>query len=334
KVYQMGEKRTAFIYAARNLLWKLSRWDTPRLWKWVDDFSPDVIFFASGDYGFLYDIARKIAEHVNKPLVVSCVDDYYLHNRNADSLLGRLQHQLFLKKVHKTMARAARIFTICESLKGAYDALLKKPCSVLYTAASAEMQTADTAGSGQISFLGNLNLGRAEQLAMMGRAMKKHKGWIDVYSRERNPEYLKGLTEENGIRFHGAVSAQEVLKIITSSKAVIHTESFAPEFRDITRYSISTKIADSLMCGPCIIAFGPEGIVSIDYLKENRAAYVISDPADLEPGLLRILSDEALRQEIVSNARTLAEKNHYPRTNPANVRRWLEEVCEAWEKQG
>ena len=72
----------------------------------------------------------------------------------------------------------------------------------------------------------------------------------------------------------------------------------------------------------------------IDYLKENRAAYVISDPADLEPGLLRILSDEALRQEIVSNARTLAEKNHHPRTNPANVRRWLEEVCEAWEKQG
>jgi len=194
-------------------------------------------------------------------------------------------------------------------------------------------ETVNTACSGQISYLGNLGLGRAEQLAAMGRAMKKNSGWIDVYSGDRNPEYLKELTEENGIRFHGAVSAEEVLKIMASSKAVIHTESFEPKFQNITRYSVSTKIADSLMNGPCIIAYGPEGIASIDYLQENRAAYVISDPAGLEAGLREILSDAVLREKIVSNARTLAAKNHHPQTNPAKVRKWLEEICEMWEKR-
>lgn len=332
KIYRMGEKRTAFIYTARNILWKLSRWNTPQLWKWVDDFSPDVVFFASGDYGFMYDIARKVAEHVNKPLAVACVDDYYLYNRNADSLLGRLQHRLFLKTVHKTMARADRIFTICESLKEAYEKLFQKPCFVLHTAASAMAEPIDTVRSGQISYLGNLSLGRAEQLAAMGRAVRQHNGWIDVYSQERNPEFLKGLTEENGIRFHGAVSAEEVLRIMTSSMVVIHTESFEARFQNITRYSVSTKIADSLMNGPCIVAYGPEGIASIDYLKENRAAYVISDPVDLEAGLREILSDAALRDEIVSNARALAAKNHHPQTNPANVCKWLDAVCETWTK--
>ena len=332
KIYRIGRKRTAFIYMARNILWKLSRWNTSRFWRWVEDFSPDVIFFASGDYGFMYDIARKIAEHVNKPLVVSCVDDYYLHNRNGDSLLGRFQHRLFLKTVHKTMVRADRIFTICESLKEAYEELFQKPCFVLHTAASAMAETAGIVCSGQVSYLGNLSLGRAEQLVAMGRAMRKNNGWIDVYSHERNPEYLKELTEENGIRFHGAVSAQEVLKIMASSKAVIHTESFEPGFQNITRHSVSTKIADSLMNGPCIIAYGPEGIASVDYLKQNRAAYVISDPAGLEAGLREILSDAALRNEIVSNARALAAKNHHPQTNPANVCKWLEEVCETWKK--
>jgi len=332
KLYQVGAKRTAFIYTARNILWKFSRWNTHKFWKWVEDFSPDVIFFASGDYGFMYDIAHKIAEYVNKPLVVVCVDDYYLYNRNADSFLGRFQHRLFLKAVHKVMVRAVRIFTICESLKEAYEKLFQIPCDVLHTAALAMAETADTVYSGQISYLGNLGLGRAEQLATMGRAVRRHNGWIDVYSHERNPEYLRNLTEENGVRFHGAVGAEEVLKIMASSKAVIHTESFDPKFQDITRYSVSTKIADSLMNGPCIIAYGPEGIASIDYLKENRAAYVISDSGDLETGLHRILSDDGLREEIVSNARVLAEKNHHPRNNPANVCKWLEEVCEEWEK--
>lgn len=331
--YRIGAKRSTFAYTARNILWKLSRWDTFRFWKWVENFSPDVIFFASGDYGFMYDIARKIADHVNKPLVVACVDDYYLHNRNADSLLGRFQHRLFLKTVHQTMARADRIFTICEPLKALYEKLFRKNCYVLHTAASSMAETTSAACSGQISYLGNLSLGRTNQLAAMGRAMKRNHGWIDVYSGERNPEYLKGLTEENGIRFHGTVSAEEVRKIMASSKVVIHTESFEYRYQDITRYSVSTKIADSLMNGPCMIAYGPEGIASIDYLKENQAAYVISDPAGLEAGLREILSNSALRERIVNNARALAAKNHHPQTNPANVHKWLEEVCEAWEKR-
>lgn len=331
-VYQLGRKRSGLIYLARNILWKLSRWNTSRLWSWVEEFDPDVVFFASGDYGFMYDIARRIAQRIHKPLVVACVDDCYLHNRNESSLLGRIQHRLFLKTVHRTMARAEKIFTICEPQKREYETLFGKPCHVLHTAASAAAEETE-ASSGQISYLGNLSLGRAEQLAAMGQAMKKLGGWIDVYSGERNPEYRKGLTEENGIRFHGAVPAAEVLKIMASSKAVIHTESFDAKFKAITRYSVSTKIADSLMNGPCIIAYGPEGIASVDYLKENRAAYVIPDPEGLEAGLKEILGNEKLRQEIVNNARTLAAKNHDPQTNPARVKAWLEEVCREWENK-
>ena len=42
---------------------------------------------------------------------------------------------------------------------------------------------------------------------------------------------MKVLSEENGIRFHGAVSAEEVRQILQRSAAVIHTESFDPEIR-------------------------------------------------------------------------------------------------------
>lgn len=324
--YQFGRKRTAGIFAARNMLWKLARWNTKALRDWVDDFDPDVIFFAAGDYSFAYDITLEIAEHTGKPLVVLCVDDFYLYNRNADTALGRLTHRQFMKTVYRTMDRASELFVISQSMKEEYEKLFGKPCRVLHT--PAQSRALPVQEPTQISYIGNLGLKRYESLIRMGRALKDLgepgvPGWIDVYSGERNPEILNTLTEENGIRFHGMISPEEVLEVMGRSMAVIHTESFDPGTVPIVRFSVSTKIAESLMYGPCLIAFGPGGIASVDYLKENNAAFVIDDPADLSGGLRRILTDEALRSRTVANARALALKNHNADVNSANVRAWL-----------
>lgn len=338
-LYQYGERRTAAIYALRNLLWKFSRWDSKQLWKWVEDFDPDVVFFASGDYGFMYDIARRIAEHVNKPLAVCCVDDFYLFNRNEASLLGRIEHRMFLKTVHRTMARSSAIFTICGALQKEYEKLFEKNCYVLPTAAVKQVLSEDAHGSG-VAYLGNLELQRHRQLIAIGRALQAIDvpgvpKYLDVYSCERSQEILKMLTPENGIRFHGAVSAEKVLEVMRTSLAVIHTESFDPWIQKIVRYSVSTKIAESLMNGPCLIAYGPEGIASMDYLKENGAAYTITDPEQLGAGLKEILTDARMRREIVKNARELAMKHHSVQSGPVQLKRRLAQICrEQWGYEG
>lgn len=332
-VYQFGRKRTAGIFAARNALWKLARWETKQFWSWVDDFAPDVIFFASGDYSFAYDIALAVADHTGKPLVTLCVDDFYLHNRNENTALGRLTHKLFMKTVRRTMDRTWELFVISESMKREYEKLFGKNCRVLHTPAQNKQLPAGVPD--QISYIGNLGLKRYQQLVRMGQALKKLDEpdcprWIDVYSGERNPEILKTLTEENGIRFHGMISPAEVLEVMGRSMAVIHTESFDADMVPIVRFSVSTKIAESLMYGPCLIAFGPEGVASMDYLKENEAAFVINSADTLRDGLRRILTDAALRQRIVKNARALAQTNHNANINAANVRAWLEEAAKKY----
>ena len=328
-VYQFGRKRTAGIFAARNALWKLARWNTKQFRDWLDGFDPDVIFFAAGDYSFAYDIALAAADHTGKPLVVLCVDDFYLHNRNENTALGRLTHRTFMKKVRRTMDRARELYVISGSMKREYEKLFGKPCRVLHT--PAQEKEVPAGEPAQLSYIGNLGLKRHLQLIRMGRALKdlEEPGcprWIDVYSGERNPEILKTLTEENGIRFHGMIAPEQVLEVMGRSMAVIHTESFDADIVPVVRFSVSTKIAESLMYGPCLIAFGPEGIASVDYLKENEAAYVISDPDKLRAGLGQILTDEGLRQRIRENARALAKKNHDADINSGNVRSWLEDV--------
>lgn len=335
-VYRYGERRTAMVYALRNLLWKCSRWNTERLQNWLTAFDPDIIFFASGDYGFMYDVARTIADYVNKPLAVCCVDDFYLYNRNENSFLGRLGHRHFLKTVGRTMERSSAIFTICDSLKREYEPYFQKECYVLHT--SAERRELPAAGENcKISYLGNLELKRYEQLIAIGRTLQSMDipgvpRFLDVYSGERDGNILKYMTTENGIRFHGSVSAEEVLEIMRGSMAVIHTESFETQMRKIVRHSISTKIPESLMNGPCLIAYGPEEAASIEYLKENGAAYVITAPDRLEQGLKEILSNQQLRREIVGRARKLAQKNHDIYAEPLQLRQRLVQICEEQQR--
>ena len=133
---------------------------------------------------------------------------------------------------------------------------------------------------------------------------------IDVYSAESRTEILSHLTQDSGICFRGAIGAEDVKKVIGESMAVIHTESFDKSIAKSIRYSVSTKIADSLASGTPLIAYGPADVASIEYLKENDAALVITSEDELKERLKAFFEDESLRKKIRENALHLARANH------------------------
>ncbi|MBO5040132.1 MAG: glycosyltransferase [Clostridia bacterium] len=314
-IYQKARKRTPFIYFARNLIWRLGRWNTKKLRKWIDEFNPDAVFFASGDYAFMYIVARKIAKMKNIPLYVCCMDDYYINNKNESRFGGRLTHKAFMKQVKKTVSASAGMFTICEKMKEDYFKMFGVPCHTLHTAASFEGPLSCEKKTGAISYIGNVGYNRHKQLISLGRALRSIESevpcaCIDVYSSEKRPEILRDLKPENGINFHGEISSDEVKNVMAESMFLIHTESFDGESRKAVAYSVSTKIADSLASGTCLIAYGPEEIASIKYLADNQAAFCIFDDHNLSDRLKVIINDTKRYSEIVDNARALSIKNH------------------------
>lgn len=324
RIYRWGEGRRIWSYLLRDTLWGLSRWDSPGLWAWIEDFDPDVLFFAAGDYGFSHRIAGEIARRTGKPLAVSCVDDYYLHDRSGGSVVGRWRHRRFMRTVRQTMERAGAVFAICRSMQAAYGPLFQKPCYLLHTPAQPLPERAEE-GSG-LSYIGRLELGREAQLAAIGRALQTlalpdGPRWLDVWSTDPPSP---ALTAENGVRFHGALSAHQARERMRGSLAVIHTESFDEKMQANVRHSVSAKIPDTLMNGPCLIAYAPRGVASMDYLADSGAAFCITDPAQLEPGLKRILTDRELRRQIRSTARQVARENHL---GADRLRRQLEELA-------
>lgn len=324
-LYQKARKRSPFIYLVRNTWWRLSHWNSKKLNAWLDDFQPDCVFFASGDYTFMYGIARSIASSRRIPLYVSCMDDYYFYNKNGTSFLGRVQHRLFMKSVCTTMDYASAIFCICDKMSDDYSRLFQKKTYTVHTPSEISKPLKEKKKL-KISYLGNLGYQRNRQLIDIGKALRElnlQPDHIDVYSMEVREEILADMIPENGIVFHGPVGAAEVRKIIGESLAVIHTESFDGSIRQSVAYSVSTKIADSLASGTCIFAYGPKEIASIKYLEENKAAICCTDKNELQTKLRCLISDRQLREQVQENAVHLAKRNHSNDAAPQTIKKIL-----------
>lgn len=319
KVYKRSKGIKLIPFIVREFVWFLSNWKNKSLYTWIKRFSPDVIYLVPGAYPFIYKIAQRISADLTIPIVVSIMDDYYFNNPLSTSgRLGRLCHHHFLKHAEKTLTSAKAIQLICEEAVQLFGSL-NANCFSLYTTAE-EKKLNFNASSKKISYIGNISLGRWAQLVKLGKALKHlnlNEGprWIDVYTAETKQEYLQELTEENGIKMHGKISPAEVLMVMENSMAVIHTESFDQPYRDMVRSSVSTKIAESLAYGPCLLAFGPSDVASIAHLKRNNAAYIIDDESKLEEQLCQFINNKDLRRQLLDNARQTATKYHNSSVN-------------------
>ena len=118
----------------------------------------------------------------------------------------------------------------------------------------------------------------------------------------------------------GCISEREVERLLGTSKFIIFTEAFDNKSICRTKYSLSTKIAESLRSGACILAYGPSEIASIDYLRRYRAAYILEKAEEL-PNAIRHLCEEANEySHYTLCAQSLAEQFHSAEVNEECLR--------------
>ena len=304
------------VYFTRNLLWKLGKWENKILQDWIEGFSPDAVFFAAGDYSFSYEVACKICKDRKLPLYLYFCDDFFFGGYPAKGFLGRYNYKRLLKTATMAIKDSAGYFCISEPMSKLYAEAFGKPGKIAHTAASfcKESVLPINARVRRIIYAGNIDCGRAQQLIMVGRALKACADCeireIQVYSAETRSELLKEMNAANGIRFCGFASAQTIQQLLGNSMFALHVESFDPEKTLRVKYSVSTKIADALESGVCVIAIGPRQLASIKYLDENKAAFIIDEERDLVNKLQTILHNDSLQMRITKNARILARCNH------------------------
>jgi hypothetical protein len=133
-----------------------------------------------------------------------------------------------------------------------------------------------------MSYFGNLTFNRYLNIAEIGRTLdsiNKRTGQdveLRVYSRNDNKTVRAEFSGISSLKMMGYLAGDEYSRAFFDSDVLIHTEAFDETCMNRVRYSVSTKIADSLASGIMLFAYGPKGIASMDHLEDNGSAWIVT----------------------------------------------------------
>lgn len=308
KTYGDIKQNRDIIRRLRDLLWKFGNWKSNDLKQWLNTEKPDVIFYALGDATFSQNIAMWISKYLNIPIVTYVCDEFYFSNKKK-SLLSRIVNYSLLKNISKVQAHTVHNITICDSLGEVYKEKFSTPYTTIMTGSSFEPEERKISTGNKISYIGNLGLKRWKSLLDISYAIEelnKENGWnyhLTYYG-------SKNENLEEKIKYGGYLNFEQVKNVMRESILLVHTETFDKEYNDRLRYSISTKIADSLAVGTPLLAYGPENLASMQHLIKNNCAICVTEKSELKDSLLKFLVDAQELRRNVKNALVTSKKYH------------------------
>ena len=319
QTYARVNRSNPLISFARTFLWGLGRWNSAAIHRWIRKMNPDLIFFASGDTVFSYKIVERLRRKYRLPVISYICDDFY--HAEPKGILAKAYLRLLKRWMHRVFSASAVLATICDSLGEVYSGIFGVGHTVIHTGTKLQ-PSKSVEKSRNIAYLGNVSLNRWQSLIQLGEALERYNRvhgtdhLLEIYTGAQEEEILNAFGKCPAIRFCGRISYEQCVQVMHRSVAVVHTESFAPEDILRVKYSVSTKIADSLACGTCFFAYGSEELASIQYLQKHGAAVVATQSSQLEEKLEKLF-DPQIREQTVAQALKLAAQNHIAEKNSA-----------------
>ena len=317
KTYRAPRNRSNWMRFCRDIVWKMANWNNAALKEWMDQQSPDLVFAAVGKQELLYDIAMAIAKQRDIPLVSYVCDDYYYSDAGR-SPLQKLQKKRLRRKTEELMKASALTVTICRELTERYaetfgvKAETVMTCPVIHARSYVGFEKA--LRTKRLVYMGNIEAGREQSLLELGETLHKvnqtgtEKGMLEIYTGEKRPEVLDRLSVCPSIRLHGFVTGKDYEAAFEGADAFVHVEAFDEKNRERVRYSVSTKIIECLASGKPLLAYGPEDVASMAYLKRNNCAILAQSRKKLPFAVKMVLTQEPMRQELVINAQQTAQQ--------------------------
>lgn len=312
-------KSNALMRWGREIIWNFTNWKNKNFIKWLEEEKPSVIFSIMHDVNSITETVIWIAKKYNIPVVLFVTDDYYNDGEQSNNLIRKLYYKK-RQSLNRELARYCTAIIGCSEKATNYFSnvlnIAKK--EVIYTPSADVYLTMpyhkhDNQDIIKIRYFGNLGLGRWEILRELGIVIQKinkkgKKAILEVYSSVTDQNIIKALTLENGCEYKGWVYGEKYLSLLQEADIAVHVESFDEAMIRRTWVSISTKIADYLGAGKCILAIGSRELASIDHIKD--VACIVDNLNTLEEKLLNLISNPDLREKNQEKARSLALKFH------------------------
>ena len=316
KMYKSKESHTEIKILIRDIIWKFSAFKSKKFLNWLLKEKPDVIFAAPGPSGFFYNLILYTAKKLNIPIVTYVCDDFYFCNKNKKGIIKKIYAHHIRKKIKTLIKSSNYVITISNELAKDYTAEFNCKCATIFTGSALKNCAILHNTEKTVSYFGNLQLGRYKSLADVAKTIdlynlkNKENFVLNIYTADKSPQISLAFNGISCARFCGFLSADKMYAEMKKASVLLHIESFESEYTERIKYSISTKIADSLASGVCLLGYGPAGIASIEYLQKNNCAFVATNKDELYNSLFECLSNPESRNKKVVNALKTANENH------------------------
>ena len=313
------KKRLQMYFWVRDFIWKIGRWKSSELQKFISDFGPDIVFQPIYYSNYLNDIALFIKEFTNVPMVGYIGDDIYTLQQFSLSPLYWINRFMIREKVKKVVGKCNYIYVVSDIQKKEYEKIFNIDCKILRKGAEfSDKPRLKRVYEKPIKLIytGNIYAGRWKVLSSIGEALEKINSnslsaKLFIYTMTPMTKKMKKhLTMNENIVMMGGVPSSEIKHIQNEADILVHVESFDLKEKLLVRQSFSTKIIDYLTAAKCIFAVGDKSIASIKYLAMNDAAVIAFSEKAVYLKLKEIIEDNNKLLEYGEKAWNCGKHNH------------------------
>jgi glycosyltransferase involved in cell wall biosynthesis len=291
--------------------------------KAIRDFKPDVIYSMLGSIR-LVRLVDSLARKFEIPVVPHFMDDwistYSVPGRSVGSPIHVSYLQRAVEKLFDSVPLAMSIGELMSkeySLKYARDFCdFMNPVEV---PATYPRMTKQRPGEPiRFVYVGGLHLGRAECLAEIGALLQvlKDEGCSVAFSIYAPAHDAASATRLEAIGdavvYRGSIRPEAVGNVLSESDIAVHVESFSSECAEYTRLSVSTKIPQYFAAGIPVLAYGPSGLASCQYVRSSGAGVLVDQRGGsaLGDAIRTLVLENDFRREMGMRAWTRAREFH------------------------
>jgi hypothetical protein len=321
------------FYFFREILWQLGKIDFIEVYRFIDNFNPDLILVTASNTVFLNKIQKKIIDYCKIPTVMYTADDGYTLKQFSLSIffwINRFRNRFYFRK---TIKNVDHLFVISDKQSLEYSKLFNVNTSVLTKTGEFDNKPKIKQLTSEIKFIytGNIGLNRWKSLISIGRQLeiveKRNKDLtLYVYTNFCSKRVEKKLKKISTIKFMGHVPAAEIPEVQSEADVLVFCESF--KFRDSlrVRLSFSTKLIDYMEKRKCILAVGHINSNSIRYLDDNKAAIISTKKSTLSEKIALIINNERTIPNYADRAWNLGYNNHNISKSQSSFETLLREI--------
>lgn len=291
------------FYMLKDFLWSIGLWKNEKFKEFIKNNNPNIIFSFAMSGAQYYHMLKFLKKQTNSKIVLYISDNVYgkFNNKNKG-----IYNKICDRRFKKLLQLADKVYGTSKELSDVYSKEFDIDITPLYKGAAIDSSVKRYVNKPiKMVYAGNLLYGRLETLIELSNAINKinideTKCELFIYSvSDISKNQLDIFKANKGCYFMGGKPYEEIKKIIKSSDIVLHVESFNQDEIEKVKFSFSTKIIDCLQSESVLLAIGPKGISSIEYIRNIEGATVIDDLEEIESKLFGLLKDS---NDIIRNA--------------------------------